>query len=76
MDLSAGNASGDASNDAPGKVAGHGKAAADDKRGLSSDLQGHIGRQLRAAFDEVAREPIPDRFLQLLKDLEESGSKK
>lgn len=75
MDLSTGNAPDGASDGAPvGNEVG--KAAMDDPHGLSSDLQAHIGRQLRAAFDEVAREPIPDRFLQLLKDLEESGSKK
>jgi hypothetical protein len=45
------------------------------KRGLSPSLQGHIGRQLRAMFDGVAHEPVPDRFLQLLKDLEQSGDK-
>ena len=38
-------------------------------------MQAHIGRHLRAVFDEVAREPIPDRLLQLLKDLERSGDK-
>jgi hypothetical protein len=43
--------------------------------GLSPNLQAHIGRHLRAAFDEIAREPIPDRLLQLLKDLERSGDK-
>jgi hypothetical protein len=43
--------------------------------GLSPNLQAHIGRHLRAVFDEVAREPIPDRLLQLLKDLERSGDK-
>jgi hypothetical protein len=48
-------------------------AAAED--GLSPNLQAHIGRHLRAAFDEIAREPIPDRLLQLLKDLERSGGK-
>jgi hypothetical protein len=42
---------------------------------LSPNLQAHIGRHLRAVFDEVAREPIPDRLLQLLKDLERSGDK-
>lgn len=42
--------------------------------GMSSDLQAHIGRQLRAMFDEVAQEPIPDRFLQLLNDLDKHGS--
>jgi Anti-sigma factor NepR len=46
------------------------------KQGMSPDLQAHIGRHLRALFDEVAREPIPDRFLQLLKDLEKNGPKK
>lgn len=49
--------------------------AAGRSHGLSPTLQGHIGRQLRAVFDEVAREPVPERFLQLLKDLEQSGDK-
>jgi hypothetical protein len=26
-------------------------------------------------FDDVAQEPVPARFLQLLKDLEQSGDK-
>jgi hypothetical protein len=43
--------------------------------GLSPNLQAHIGRHVRAAFDEVAREPIPDNLLRLLKDLERSGDK-
>jgi hypothetical protein len=41
--------------------------------GLSSNVQAHIGRHVREVFDEVAREPIPERLLQLLKDLEQSG---
>jgi len=45
------------------------------EEGLSPNLQAHIGRHLRAAFDEIAREPIPERLLQLLKDLERSGDK-
>ena len=48
-------------------------ASPDADKGLSPNLQAHIGRHLRAAFDEVAREPIPDRLLQLLKDLERNG---
>jgi hypothetical protein len=51
------------------------KAGESGKRGLSPSLQGHIGRQLRAMFDGVAHEPVPERFLQLLKDLEQSGDK-
>ena len=45
------------------------------QQGLSPALQDHIGRQLRAMFDDVAQEPVPARFLQLLKDLEQSGDK-
>ncbi|MFZ2018371.1 MAG: NepR family anti-sigma factor [Methyloceanibacter sp.] len=43
--------------------------------GLSPNLQAHIGRHVRAVFDEVAREPVPDHLLRLLKDLERSGEK-
>lgn len=43
--------------------------------GLSPSLQAHIGRHVRAVFDEVAREPIPEHLLRLLKDLERSGEK-
>ena len=43
--------------------------------GLSPNLQAHIGRHVRAVFDEVAREPIPEHLLRLLKDLERSGDK-
>ena len=40
--------------------------------GVSLDpvIQAHIGRELRALFDEIADEPVPDRFLQLLQSLE------
>jgi hypothetical protein len=44
-------------------------------KGMSRHLQAHIGRHLRAAFDEVAREPIPDRLVQLLKHLDRDGDK-
>lgn len=43
--------------------------------GLSPALQAHIGRQVRAMFDEVAQEPVPDHLLQLLKDLDRNGEK-
>jgi hypothetical protein len=40
--------------------------------GISLDpvIQAHIGRELRALFDEIADEPVPDRFLVLLRSLE------
>jgi len=37
---------------------------------LGADLQAHIGRQLRAVYDEVVGEAVPDRFLKLLEELE------
>jgi Anti-sigma factor NepR len=49
--------------------------AVDGASGLSPNLQAHIGRHVRAVFDEVAREPVPEHLLRLLKDLERSGDK-
>ena len=37
---------------------------------MEADLQAHIGRQLRAVYDEVVNEAVPDRFLRLLEELE------
>jgi hypothetical protein len=37
---------------------------------LEADLQAHIGRQLRAVYDEVVSEPVPDKFIRLLEELE------
>ncbi len=31
-----------------------------------TELQAHIGRQLRAIYDSVVNQPVPDRFLELL----------
>jgi hypothetical protein len=36
-------------------------------------VQGHIGRQLRALYDDVLAQPIPDRFLDLLRKLDETS---
>jgi hypothetical protein len=52
-----------------------GAATCGEANGLNPTLQAHIGRHVRALFDEVAREPIPDHLLRLLKDLEQSGDK-
>jgi len=37
---------------------------------LGADSQTHIGLQLRAAYVEVVNEPVPDRFVRLLEELE------
>jgi Anti-sigma factor NepR len=55
---------------APGDIQG-----TEPEGGLSPNLQAHIGRHVRAMFDEVAREPLPENLLRLLKDLEQSGDK-
>ncbi len=34
--------------------------------GLNADLRDHVGTQLRAMFLEIAAEPLPVRFRQLL----------
>ena len=41
---------------------------------LEADLQAHIGRQLRAVYDEVVNEAVPDRFLRLLEELDRKKS--
>ena len=39
-------------------------------RAMGLDVQAHLGRQLRAVFDDLAKQPVPDRFLKLLDALE------
>jgi Anti-sigma factor NepR len=40
---------------------------------LSPDLQAHLGRQLRASYQQLVEEPVPDRFLKLLDSLEKTA---
>lgn len=35
-----------------------------------------IGRELRRLYDEVAQEPVPDEFLDLLRQMDEAGDGK
>ena len=42
----------------------------DDVNSLDPVVQAHIGRELRALFDGIAAEPVPDRFLLLLQKLD------
>jgi hypothetical protein len=39
--------------------------------GLELELQAFIGRQLVANYNEVLEEPVPDRFVELLRKLEQ-----
>jgi anti-sigma factor NepR-like protein len=38
--------------------------------GLNREIQAKIGQQLRAMFDEVVQEGVPDRFASLLRQLD------
>jgi hypothetical protein len=37
---------------------------------LDRSLQAQLGRQLRSIFSDVAGEPVPERFIKLLEELE------
>ncbi len=40
------------------------------EKSAAVDVQSYIGRQLRAIYDDVANQPVPDRFLTLMKQLD------
>jgi hypothetical protein len=39
---------------------------------LGSDIQAKIGQHLRAMYDDVVRQGVPDRFLDLLSQLDKT----
>jgi hypothetical protein len=39
----------------------------------SEELGEHIGRELRAMFEDVVAEPVPERFQKLLEELEQKS---
>ena len=39
-------------------------------------IQTEIGKHLRAVYDDVINEPIPDKFMELLEKLERSTTRK
>jgi len=38
--------------------------------GLNRDIQTKIGHQLRAVYDDIVDQGVPDRFVELLRDLD------
>ena len=38
--------------------------------GLNSEIQSRIGHQLRAMYDDVVRQGVPDRFVELIRKLD------
>ena len=53
-----------------GRVSGPTAGSDTERRPGGADVQAYIGRQLRAVYDDVAKQPIPDRFIELMKQLE------
>jgi hypothetical protein len=37
---------------------------------IDANLQAHIGRHLRALYDDIVNQPVPERFVRLLEELE------
>jgi len=42
---------------------------------LGRDVQARLGQQLRAMYDEVVNQGVPDRFNDLINRLDSSGKK-
>jgi hypothetical protein len=40
------------------------------KGGLNAEIQARIGHQLRAMYDDVVRQGVPDRFAELIRKLD------
>jgi len=47
-----------------------------DRPALDAESQAQIGRMLKAMYDEVAQEQVPDKFLDLLRQLEDKETPK
>jgi len=42
--------------------------------GLNPEIQARIGHQLRAMYDDVVRQGVPDRFANLIRQLDQPGA--
>ena len=49
-------------------------AAPGKQGGLSAEIQSRIGHQLRAMYDDVVRQGVPDRFVELIHKLDGPGA--
>ena len=45
-------------------------AATGKQSGLNAEIQSRIGHQLRAMYDDVVRQGVPDRFAELIRKLD------
>lgn len=51
------------------------KSAEASDKDKAAEIGQHIGRELRTMFDDVVKEPVPEKFRQLLEELEKKQSK-
>ena len=42
--------------------------------GLNTEIQARIGHQLRAMYDDVVRQGVPDRFADLIRKLDDPSA--
>ncbi len=50
-------------------------AAPGKQGGLNAEIQSRIGHQLRAMYDDVLNQGVPDRFSELIQQIENNGNK-
>jgi hypothetical protein len=43
---------------------------------VGQDIQNYLGRKLKASYDDLVRQPVPDKFRQLLEELERREKEK
>ena len=48
-------------------------AGGDESAGLNREIQHKIGQQLRAIYDDVVQEGVPDRFASLLRAIDKQS---
>jgi hypothetical protein len=66
-----GSKAGEAPKGVPGKSRPRGKPPVS-----GGAMHEHVGGRLRALFDKLLEEPVPDRFRQLLEELERKQTKR
>jgi Anti-sigma factor NepR len=44
------------------------------KNGLNAEIQSRIGHQLRTMYDDVIKQGVPDRFADLIRQLDSSAA--
>ena len=54
----------------------HSRLSADGSGHLDLRVQSEIGKRLRAIYDDVINEPVPNKFMELLEKLERSTTQK